>query len=506
MEFISLNYLLFFPTVSLLFLLLPSKYRWVLLLLASYFFYACWNIKYALLMLLSTVVTYYSGILIHKQEDRIRQLEEDNSYLDIVKKIKHNKKLILGACLVINLSILFFFKYFNFLNSSLIDFFSILHVNWGFDSLNILLPVGISFYTFQALSYTFDVYYSKTKATSHFGKFALFVSFFPQLVAGPIERSWHLLPQFDKVMRFDYNRVKSGLLLILAGVIKKVVIADRLAVVVNHVYANPQNFYGFEVIVATIFFAFQIYCDFSAYTDIARGSARVMGFDLMKNFNRPYFAPSIPEFWRRWHISLTTWFKDYLYIPLGGNRVPLFRWYINIMIVFLVSGLWHGAAWNFVIWGLIHGLYQLIDLHSKSSRIMLAKVLKINNEAKDIYAFKVVWTFTLTCFAWLFFRAATFSDAMLLIKNGLVYNPWTLFDGSMFNLGLDTKDFLFSILLIIGLLIVWSFRRKFSILDVISKQHMLTRNAIYLGAILFVVIFGYYGSQYEKSQFIYFQF
>jgi D-alanyl-lipoteichoic acid acyltransferase DltB (MBOAT superfamily) len=458
-------------------------------------------------MLFSTVVTFIGGLLIQRLDDKKNLLEPyTDTYKLLEQKIILKKKIYLTLCLVINLGILFFFKYFNFLNTSITELFANFHVNWGFDNLNILLPVGISFYTFQALSYTFDVYYKKTNATTHFGKFALYVSFFPQLVAGPIERSWNLLPQFSEKMYFDYSRVKDGLLIILKGVLKKVVIADRLAIVVNTVYNSPENYFGLEVIIATIFFAFQIYCDFSAYTDIARGSARVMGFNIMENFKHPYFATSIPEFWRRWHISLTTWFRDYLYIPLGGNRVPVYRWYINIMLVFLISGLWHGAAWNFVIWGLIHGIFQLADIYSKKTRQFIGIKINLKKDSEDIYAFKVIWTFLLTCFAWLFFRAASLSDAIILLKNATVYNPWKLFDGSLYRLGLDAHDFIFAIISIILLLIVWILQRKRSLRDVLLQQHIITRWCVYILLILFIIIFGYYGSQYETSQFIYFQF
>lgn len=498
MSFISLSYLLFFPIISLIYFLLPHKFRWILLLGGSYFFYMCWNIKYALLMLLSTIITYGSGILIKKIVSNDFKLE--------TKKINQYKKTVLFISLFSNLGILFFFKYFNFINTSIAQVFNQLHLSWGFNNLNILLPVGISFYTFQALSYSLDVYYGKTEPTTHFGKYALFVSFFPQLVAGPIERSWHLLPQFDNKVVFDYNRVRSGLGLILWGVFKKVVIANRLAVVVNEVYAKPDEYFGFEIIVATIFFAFQIYCDFSAYTDIARGSAKVLGFDIMENFKRPYFAASIPEFWRRWHISLTTWFRDYVYIPLGGNRVTTPKWYANIMIVFLVSGLWHGAAWNFIIWGFLHGIFQLLDIHSRSIRTRINGFLKINIKSTDIQVFKILWTFSLVCFAWIFFRAETFSKAKILIEHAVLFNPWTFFDGSMYNLGLDSKDFTLSLLLIFGLLGVWALEKKTVVSQAIYKQHIVSRYLIYTSLILSIIILGFYGNQYDASEFIYFQF
>ena len=497
MSFVSLNYLLFFPIISLIYFLLPHKLRWFLLLVGSYFFYMCWNVKFAILMLISTVITFVCSYLIHKAEKKLS--------LTPIRR-KKRKKTFLILSLVSNLGILIFFKYFNFINSSLVMLFDSMHYQWGFDNLNILLPVGISFYTFQALSYSFDVYYKKIKPTTHFGKYALYVSFFPQLVAGPIERSWHLLPQFDLKHKFDYDRIKSGLALILWGVFKKVVIASRLEVVVNNVFGNVYKYSGVEVIIAIIFFAFQIYTDFSAYTDIARGSARVLGIDLMKNFKRPYFATSIPEFWKRWHISLTTWFRDYLYIPLGGNRVSKVKWYSNIMVVFLVSGLWHGAAWTFVFWGFLHGIFQLIDISTKKYRYQFNDLLKINAKSTDVKFFKGIWTFLLVCVAWVFFRAESFDHSILMLKKAMIYNPWKIFDGSLYGLGLDSVDFIFSIILIIFLLASWSLDKKYDIQKIIFNQHLLTRYAVYSIFIFFILLFGFYGPEYDSSEFIYFQF
>ncbi|MGL6168515.1 MAG: MBOAT family O-acyltransferase, partial [Fusobacteriaceae bacterium] len=347
MLFNSLQFLIYFPIVVLLYFLLPFKFRWIWLLIASYFFYMNWNPKYAILMGTSTLVTYLSGILI----------EKSNSILEENQRNKM-RKLWVFLSFGINLSILFFFKYFNFLGTNITYILSKIHIGVKIPNFDMLLPVGISFYTFQALSYTMDVYRGDVKAQKNLGKYALFVSFFPQLVAGPIERSTHLLAQIDKEYNFEYERVKNGLLLMLWGLFKKIVIADRLAVLVNTVYNNPTNYEGFVLIIASVFFAFQIYCDFSSYSDIAIGAANVMGYDLMKNFNRPYFSKSIGEFWRRWHISLGTWFRDYLYFPLGGSKVSKSKRYRNIMVVFLVSGLWHGASWNFIVWGGLHGIYQ----------------------------------------------------------------------------------------------------------------------------------------------------
>jgi len=327
MLFNSFNFFYFFPVVVILYFVLPNRIRWFWLLITSYFFYMCWNPKYALLILTSTIITYITAIYIQKEGD------------------DKNKKLYVAISFISNLAILVGFKYFNFINENVAILFNEFGLNWQISNLNILLPVGISFYTFQALSYTMDVYRGDIKATRNFGKYALFVSFFPQLVAGPIEKSANLLPQFDKIVKFNYERIKDGMVMVMWGLFKKLVIADRLAILVNTVYNSPKEYAGFELIIATCFFAVQILCDFSAYTDIAIGAAKILGFDLMKNFDRPYFSKSIPEFWRRWHISLGAWFKDYLYFPLGGSRVSKLLKYRNVMIVFLVSGLWHGASW-----------------------------------------------------------------------------------------------------------------------------------------------------------------
>jgi D-alanyl-lipoteichoic acid acyltransferase DltB (MBOAT superfamily) len=302
----------------------------------------CWRVEYIFLIILSTLIDYRAGI----------GIEEASGEAE--------RKRYLYLSLLVNLGLLFSFKYFNFFGGALNDLFSSVNIKYSLPELKVLLPIGISFYTFQTLSYTIDVYRGKKKAERHLGIFAVYVAFFPQLVAGPIERSIHLMPQFKEEHKLIYSNVSAGIKLMLWGYFKKLVIADRAALLVNTVYNNPEDYTGFPLWAATYLFAFQIFCDFSAYSDIARGSARVMGFDLMKNFRRPYFAHNIGEFWHNWHISLSTWFRDYVYIPLGGNRVSKLRYYFNIMAVFLTSGLWHGANWTFIFWGGLHGIYHVI--------------------------------------------------------------------------------------------------------------------------------------------------
>lgn len=491
MTFNSIAYLLFFIIVCVVYYILPHKYRWVLLLAASYFFYMCWNAKYALLMLFSTAITYLSGILISRQQK------------------KSIKKLFLIISLVSNLGVLAIFKYFNFFNETMTRISEMLGFAWNIQNLSFLLPVGISFYTFQALSYSMDIYNNDIQPIRHFGKYALFVSFFPQLVAGPIERSTHLIPQFDKKFMFDYERVKSGLMLIGWGVLKKLIIADRVAIFVNKVYNDMTSYGGSEIAAATVLFAVQIYCDFSAYSDIARGSARVLGFDLMKNFNAPYIAKTIRDFWKRWHISLTSWFRDYLYIPLGGNRVSKFRYYLNLLIVFLVSGLWHGASFTFVIWGALHGIYQLIGTLTKNIRGKIRRLLHIPDESKGYRVFQVLFTFTFVCFAWIFFRANSISDALHAVKEIATIHISDLYsflfiDG-LYNLGINKIEFIVVLFFIALVYCVEILSQRINVLCNIKKEPLPVRWLVYLALLFSIIIFGKYGGN-AISEFIYFQF
>lgn len=398
MLFNSVEFLIFFPTVVTLYFLCPQRYRWMLLLAASYLFYSAWRFEYALLLLFSTIVDFWAA----------------RAMGNVTDPVKRRRYLVVS--LVMNLGLLFTFKYFNFFNDSVRGLFTLFNVEYQFAGLDVLLPVGISFYTFQSLSYIFDVYRGKLKPEHHFGIFALYVAFFPQLVAGPIERATHMLPQFHIKHFFSEPRVNSGLRLMLWGMFKKVVIADRLAVYVNQVYNYPTDYTGWPLLLATYFFAFQIYCDFSGYSDIAIGAARVMGFELMENFRQPYVARSVTGFWRRWHISLSTWFRDYLYIPLGGNRVAPWRWYMNLAIVFLVSGLWHGAKWTFVIWGGLHALYVLLEIWLGGVALWGMRRLGRTEGTLLPDWLKIAITFHLVVFSWIFFRANSLGDALLIIQ------------------------------------------------------------------------------------------
>lgn len=490
MLFNSIDFLLFFPIVVLIYFLIPQKWKKTWLLISSYYFYMCWNVKYILLLLFSTIATYISGLLLDLKKP---------SYLSTPPP----KKWIVAGCFSLNLLILAVFKYFNFFMDTISAFGNSLGIEFNIREFDLLLPVGISFYIFQALGYTMDVYRNDIKAEKNFLNYALFVSFFPQLVAGPIERSGNLLHQIKIPHFFESQRVSQGLQLMLWGFFKKLVIADRTAILVNTVYGSYLTYEGWELIIASVLFAVQIYCDFSSYSDIAIGAAQVMGFRLMTNFKQPYFSQSVSEFWRRWHISLSTWFRDYLYIPLGGSRCSPIRHYINLMIVFLVSGLWHGANWTFVIWGGINGLYQVIEHILKQNFHW-----KLSSETFSNKLFRMISTFILIDFSWIFFRADNIQSAFGIIKRIFqINNIWIFFDGSLGQMGLNFHE-IFILFLALELLIVVSILqyKKISVRRFISKQNIVFRYILYLSAIFSVVIFGIYGAAFDATSFIYFQF
>ena len=498
MLFNSYNFLIFFPIVTLIYFLIPHKFRYLWLLASSYYFYMCWNAKYALILLASTVITYASGRLIDRANNKITD----------EKKRTRQKKIYVALSVVINLGILFVFKYFDFAIENINRVLSALNIQILNPSFDIVLPVGISFYIFQALGYTIDVYRGNVAVEKNFLKYALFVSFFPQLLAGPIGRAKSILTQINERHDFDSQRVKDGLLLMIWGGFQKIVIADRVVVVVDTIFNNFPEYGGMYIVVGAILFAFQIYCDFSGYSMIAIGAAKVMGFELMENFNCPYFSMSVAEFWRRWHISLSSWFRDYLYIPLGGNRKGKLRKYINIMIVFLVSGLWHGAQWSYVIWGGLNGIFQIIGDRLKGVRDWLVKKLHLNRETASHKIYKIITTFILIDFTWIFFRASSATVALKMVKSIFTtYNPWILFDGSLFELGLGRKEFQFMILSIIILLIADFIKWKgHSVREWVYKQERWFRWAFYIVAILVVLVFGVWGPAFDESSFIYFQF
>lgn len=405
MVFNSLEFLIFYPAVLLVYFLVPQRWRWILLLAASYYFYLSWNVELVFLIVFTTAVSYVAAIVIEK-----------NSKQTV-------KRLCLVTTLVASLGVLFFYKYFDFLTGSIISLAN--RFGAGFDrfSLDLILPVGISFYTFQTLSYVIDVYRGTLPAERHFGYYALYVSFFPQLVAGPIERPENLLPQLRAYHAPDRENTREGLRLMITGFFKKIAVADLCAAFVVPVFSDPENANGLAVLLATVLFAFQIYGDFAGYTDIAIGCSRIMGIKLMKNFDRPYTAESIKEFWARWHISLSSWFRDYLYIPLGGNRCGKARHLFNLMTVFLVSGLWHGAAWTYVLWGALHGFYQVAGILTRRFREKAYTLLRIDRSSKAAHIWRRTFTFILVSFAWIFFRADSISDLGILLSR--LFSGWT---------------------------------------------------------------------------------
>jgi alginate O-acetyltransferase complex protein AlgI len=479
MLFNSIDFAIFFPIFFILYWIVAKKLtlRNVLILVGSYIFYAWWDWRFLFLIIFSSFVDYFIGQKIYNSDS------------------KKSKKRYLIISLLTNLGLLAYFKYTNFFIDSFINSFKLFGADLDSFSLHIILPVGISFYTFQTLSYTIDIYRNQLKPTKDWLAFFSFVAFFPQLVAGPIERASHLLPQFFKTYSFNYKLFKSGLLLMAFGLFKKMVIADRLAILVNEVYNNPEIYSGTDLIIATIFFAFQIYCDFSGYSDIAIGIARTMGFDLMKNFDAPYFSKSITDFWRRWHISLSTWFRDYVYIPLGGSRKGEYRLYLNLFIVFVVSGLWHGAAITFIIWGAIHGIIIVFE------KVMGNHRLAVNRTSFIGATIFTTLTFVIVCFAWIFFRANSFSDSIYIVNN--------LFDFSclknVFMLGLPEHEFKLAIIAILALLGFDFIHRKFNALKLLNKTHFIVRSLVYVTIIYVIIIFGVYGDG-GVAEFIYFQF
>lgn len=478
MLFNSLSFALFFPIVTAGYFALPHRWRWLWLLLASCYFYMAFIPAYILILFFVIAIDYVAGIAIDKAQGQRR-------------------KLYLLLSLAGNIGVLAIFKYFNFLNANLAGLAGAIGWNYPMPMLDLILPIGLSFHTFQSMSYTIEVYRGRSPVERHPGIFALYVMFYPQLVAGPIERPYNLLPQLHRAQPFDYQRVTDGLKLMAWGFFKKLVIADRIADFVNPIYNNPTEYQGFPLILATALFAYQIYCDFSGYSDIAIGSAQVMGFRLMQNFNRPYYSKSIAEFWRRWHISLSSWFRDYLYFPLGGNRVAAWRLYFNAMTVFLVSGLWHGANWTFVIWGGLHGAYLLIARWTETARARLVHAIGLDKFPNALKLIQVAVTFALVSFAWIFFRANSLADAMYIATHLITPDVLNITNALTYlNL---TKVALAAIVV---LEIVQLVQRRGSVRIMIAARPTWARWAIYYLLVMSMLLLG----KFAEQKFIYFQF
>ncbi len=492
MLFNSLQFLLFFPIVTALYFALPHRARWPMLLAASCWFYMAFIPIYILILGFTIVVDYFAGLAIARSAGRRR-------------------KTFLVASILANCGVLAFFKYYNFLNDNLLLLLQPLHLGHGLPYLHILLPIGLSFHTFQAMSYTIEVYRGRHAAERNFGIYALYVMFYPQLVAGPIERPQNLLHQFRERHAFDGARVADGLKQMLWGLFQKVVVADRLAPFVNQVYDHPHDYRGLPLLLATIFFAFQIYADFAGYSDIAIGAARVMGFQLMRNFNHPYFSRSISEFWKRWHISLSTWFRDYVYLPLGVNHLGRGRWLLNLFLTFLVSGLWHGARWTFVIWGGLNGLYLIAEIVAADLSRRRRWVGRVGRLLGRFPGLQIAWTFVLTCVAWVFFRAQSFRDAVGILGGMVGGMPdslrhLTVHDYVKANvlLGQSRGEFLYAWLAIAALLGVHLAQARVGSVRVrLAAWPLPVRWAAYYALLVAVLFFGAFN---QSRQFIYFQF
>ena len=484
MTFNSWEFILFYPIVLLLYFVLPKRAKWPMLLLASYFFYMCYNPALVVLIFGTTLISWVSSIFMERTEK------------------KSVKKLLLTLALVVSLGVLFFYKYFDFISVSIAGIGELFGGSGDPVLLNLVLPVGISFYTFQTLSYVIDVYRGNVKTERNFFFYALFVSFFPQLVAGPIERPDNLIPQLREPHPWSRDNAVKGAKYMLLGFFKKVCVADLVGTLVDSVYNSAEEATSLGIVIATLLFSVQIYCDFSGYTDIATGCARIMGIRLMKNFDHPYTATSIKEFWARWHISLSTWFRDYLYIPLGGNRCTRWRHLFNLFVVFLVSGLWHGAAWTFVLWGALHGIYQIIGNLTAKKRGTLVIRAGFTEKSLPVVIVRRVITFALVAFAWIFFRANSISDAMLLLKS-LFTGAGTFSD----TIALMELDVTMAFLVVFSLIALVIMDRMLVYEDVEDgSDAMVRRGAFVYIAWATLIVWALLLSRDMISTFIYFQF
>ena len=500
MLFNSFGYAVFLPIIFLLHWITPRKWRWALLLAASCFFYATWGPEYIVVLLLTIVISYYAALYMeHAGKQRGRSANGKKN-----RGVSPSAKTVLVLSIIFCAGLLFFFKYLNFFSENVAALLQRFSIPMQPFTLRLALPIGISFYLFQTISYLVDVYKGKIPAERHFGIYAVYISFFPKVMQGPIERGESLLPQLHKPRRFHYGQASYGMKLMAWGFFKKLVLADGLSIYVSQVYDNLPSYTGFSLMLATFFYAIQLYCDFSGYTDIALGSAGILGIRLSPNFRSPYFASSIKDFWGRWHISLSSWLRDYIYIPLGGSRVGRVRHALNIMITFLVSGLWHGASWNYVLWGGIHGALQIIEgffpWNKKSSRFQTDRRLHAM-----LCIVTVPVTFLLVCFAWIFFRAATLQDAFYVIRNMFtgIGSPYTYIDDCALQLGLTFRNLVFHCLPLIPLFLFDLASLKTDVIALISRQRFFIRWPVYILLLLVILLFSEKG---VTTEFIYMQF
>jgi alginate O-acetyltransferase complex protein AlgI len=517
MQFNSIEFLLFFPTAAAVYYTLPHRYRWFLLVLASCVFYMAFVPEYIFILGITIAIDYSMGIAIERSE--------------------HGKKKYLLLSILATFLVLFFFKYFNFFNSNVAVIAKLIHWNYPVRALSIVVPIGLSFHKFQSLSYVIEVYRGRQKAERHFGIYALYVMFFPQLAAGPIERPYNMLPQYHAEHPFDYDQVTNGLKLMAWGLFKKVVIADRLALIVNLVFNSPGSYEGLPLLLATVFFAFQIYCDFSGYSDIAIGAAQVLGFRLMENFNVPYAAKSIPEFWSRWHISFSTWLRDYIFLPLSysvSRRLPdrriagippdIAAYSVGTVITMLFAGLWHGANWTYVAWGGLFGIYLMASVWTRSLRKKFVRLSRIARVRHLRPALRVLFTFALVCCAWVLFRANSLDDAryvlthmwtgtaahlayvgetvkqLLLHQNTVVLETPLKFNQQSFA---SVKTMLLAVAAIVAVIISDRIQMRGSVRAMLATRPAVVRWAAYYALIMAIILFGVFDN---SEQFIYFRF
>jgi alginate O-acetyltransferase complex protein AlgI len=479
MLFNSLEFAIFFPIVAGIFFLLSQRWRVHWLLAASCVFYMAFIPAYILILLATILIDYFAGIYISKVEDA-------------------KKKTLLWVSILSTCTVLFIFKYFFFFTTSFVGIAGLFGWHLSRSVVNIILPIGLSFHTFQSLSYVVEVYRGDQKAEKNFIVYATYVMFFPQLVAGPIERPQNLLHQFWERHDFDYYNVTSGLKRMAWGFFKKLVVADRLALYVNDVYSAPRNFNGLQLTIATFFFAYQIYCDFSGYSDIAIGAAQVLGFRLMENFKTPYYSLSVSEFWRRWHISLSTWFRDYLYVPMGGSRVPMRRHIMNLLVTFAVSGLWHGANWTYVFWGILNGFYLVAGSFTKDIRNRFFSNFGLHEQTSTRKAIMLSTTFVLTCLTWIVFRAKNLGDASYVFTH--LASGWDFHSIATEQFLLRQLPVAVASILMLEIGQLWD--RAVSVTSSVGKLTVAARWGLYASLVLSVLMFGVY----KDAQFIYFQF
>jgi D-alanyl-lipoteichoic acid acyltransferase DltB (MBOAT superfamily) len=488
MLFNSFSFAIFFPTVTILYFLIPHKYRWSLLLTASCVFYMALIPIYILVLALTIVIDYTAALFIEKAEGKKR-------------------KRFLIVSIVSTCSVLFVFKYFNFFNANLSQLAHFLHWNYSIESLSLILPIGLSFHTFQSLSYVIEVYRGNYKAEHHFGIYSLYVMFYPQLVAGPIERPGNLLRQFYEEHTYDDQRVMNGLKLMVWGFFKKMVIADRLTILVDQIYGNPTQYTGVPLVAAVLFFPIQAYCDFSGYSDIAIGAAQVMGFRLVDNFNKPFFySTSTADVWRRWHMSLMSWFRDYVYIPLGGNRKGKWRWYFNIFFTFVLSGLWHGSKWGVILWGALNGFYILFSIWTQDLRKRLIQGIGLDRFPAFHKGLQATITFLLFCIGATLFRAESLSDAYYIVTHSLTglgsAAGIQLSFKSLYSLIFNKYELIIALVSIGFMEFIQKIEKQKDMRHLLSEKPIWIRVPIYHFLLLFLIFFG----EYNDQAFIYFQF